>query len=253
MISVQEDIGVTSSVLSPLLPKAVIPAITKTSSENKLYVQKNENGDITSFLSFFDGHCVFIKNGKPDYDELAVFLNCKHCISVTATEPEVLENINCSFIKYPLLKKALPSENEMCGEEVHYLSQKASSAVFKELYGLIYNSDLCFDVWYCDVAQRLNKGVLKAVYTVSAGKIVSCAFASACYGNTALISGVVTKEKYKNRGLASRCINSLVNTLMTDGYTDIYLWCENELTAFYSKFGFEYYSDIYVGEYNGIL
>ncbi len=247
MICLTEDIDdIKRFSFSPLVSKASVPFYFKNSEQDGVFVQKDDNGKVTALLSLFDGDCTVLPEENADYKEIISFLNYKGFSSLTTSDKRIFdytENIRVS--DYNLLKFfGINIKNKT--EDVLFLNNADKTEVYKMLFDLVLPNGSCFPVWFCDVAKRLNSGFLDCVYIKKNGVVVSCAFSPSSFSGNALVSGVATKEEYRNRGLASVCVGELTKNLLLKN-KNIYLWCESDLINFYNKSGFNKISCIYVG------
>ncbi len=64
-------------------------------------------------------------------------------------------------------------------------------------------------------------------------------------GEYIVIMSVVVHPKYQGQGMASKLMDSFINTMRELGKTEIYLICQTELVNMYAKHGF-----IHIGESN---
>ncbi len=231
----------------PLVSKAAVPFYYKNTDDDGVYIQKNIEDKITALLSFFDGDCTFIPLNDACFPEIVSFLNFKGVYSVTTEDGgifELLKGFNVS--EYSLCKFSVGSKNPLKTDETVFLCDADNTDVYRDLFELLSPDGAKFSFWFCDVAKRFNSGFLDCVYIKKNGKPVSCAFSPSSFRENALISGVATKEEYRNNGFASACILKLTEKLLLNN-GNIYLWCEKGLIPFYDKLGFKNISNIYVG------
>jgi len=98
----------------------------------------------------------------------------------------------------------------------------------------------CFEDFYADLNHRLRKHSAKMLGCCIQDKLVSCAAATAVYGNSAVIAGVATLPGYKKTGYGTAVVAELCNRLLKENINRIYLQRGiNENYKFYHNIGFE--------------
>lgn len=238
MIKKETDIGVLSGVSTPLLPLVYSEFCENSSSLNGLYVQKNQE-EITSVFSLKNSCATFCFIDNCDTEELLSFFSF---LGVTTVTREDNRSISFNFKSkeiYPLL---MCKSTNTFSENVHFLNNSSTLKEYKEIYNLLSSDGDNFEEWYSDFSKKINSHISKCSFISCGNQITSCAIASGIYGGNAVISGVATKENYKNKGYATKCVKAILNNKNT------YLWCKNELVDFYTGIGFVKVSNIIVGE-----
>ena len=109
----------------------------------------------------------------------------------------------------------------------------------EKLYALLRGcfSDLPpFASWYVDVSHRVRHGLCHIVTLTEQGKPVSCAMTLAETPAQVLLGAVCTEPAYRGRGLAQRCLLSLLQQFPAH---ECYLSPASEsLQAYYARLGF---------------
>ena len=111
---------------------------------------------------------------------------------------------------------------------------------------LFMDMDDDFDNWYCDFSRKIINNDAKAVALNQFEIYLSIATAPMIFENTAIISGVYTLRRFRNRGYSKATVYKLIEELKKDNVTEIYLWCEKELEEFYNKLGFTKTGNVYM-------
>lgn len=163
-----------------------------------------------------------------DQIELASFFGLRGYSSLLCAEPLIQGESAKSGVV--MAANGLYSSEENIN--IHFVSR------FDELIGLFDFLEYggAFDDWYADIKRRINKGTACACAVYDGDKIVSSALLSSIYRNAAVLSGVKTDEKYRNRGYAG----ALIRVLATEIGGNIYLMREQDKNEhFYNELGFK--------------
>ncbi|MGN0527102.1 MAG: GNAT family N-acetyltransferase [Acutalibacteraceae bacterium] len=238
MIKKETDISVLSGASAPLLPLVYGEFSENGSAVNGLYIQSN-HGKTTSVFSLKNSCATFCFTENCNTEELLSFFTLSGVTTVTYEYTKDIDFRLKTKEVYPLLKC---TQKQITDGNVQFLNSGATLKDYKDIYSLLSPDGNNFKDWYPNFSKKINSSVSKCSYISSGNQIVSCAVASGVYGGNAVISGVATAENYRNKGCAAKCVQALLNNENT------YLWCKSELTAFYTKIGFEKISNIIVGE-----
>lgn len=96
-----------------------------------------------------------------------------------------------------------------------------------------------FDSWYVDLSHRIRHGYGHITTYQQNGRCISCAVTVAEAPDAAVIGGVCTHPDYRGQGLASRCVQAILQEKDLSNRR-VYLTVENkELIPFYKHQGFE--------------
>ena len=142
--------------------------------------------------------------------------------------------------------KFVGDENEKCDECFTILNVGSTVSAYRGYHAVLFmDMGDDFDNWYCDFSRKIINNDAKAVALNQFEIYLSIATAPMIFENTAIISGVYTLKRFRNRGYSKATIYKLIEELKKDNVTEIYLWCEKELEEFYKKLGFEKTGYIY--------
>ena len=231
-----------SGVNSPLIPRIFSAFKYKTGSDNA-WKQVDENGKILSLMSAVDGNFTLISTENTDFDEIREFISFSGFNSVLSDVPIILAGKNSfSLFKYC-------GNEDIINNNFDYLVLDATSTIsqYKNFYPLLfYNEQNDFDSWYCDFSKKIVKNDAKAVALTIDKIFVSIATAPMIYKDTAIVSGVFTSSKLRNKGYSKATIYKLISELKKENITEIYLWCESSLEEFYIKTGFHKVGNVYI-------
>lgn len=167
-----------------------------------------------------------------------------------------------SFLKFQGIKKVLSDFffEEICLEERAVLKATPEYEEFYDAivvtpssvlsdYENVFNllsRDGSFEMWYPLFSAKINSSFSCGVYMMESDAPVSCAVAPFVFGNTAVVAGVFTREDYRNKGYATKCVKALLNELYKKNVDDVYLWCEDKNINLYKNIGFSLCGKIYV-------
>lgn len=227
---------------SPLIPRIFSAFKYKTESDNA-WKQINSEGKIVSLLSSVDTGFTLITTENTDFCEIKEFLTFFGCRALLSDVP-----LTPASKKYTLFKfcgEVCFSNNDNC--ELVCLNEKSSMSDYKNIYSLLYKDEnIDFNLWYSLFAKKIIKNDAKAVALKKQGEFLSASSAPMIYKNIAIISGVFTLEKERSKGFSSATIYKLIEELKNDGVTEVYLWCEKNVEAFYEKIGFQKNGSVYL-------
>ncbi len=198
-----------------------------------LWKQLNDNGVITAVIMQFANVVTVLEVYNTDYSELKEFL--AFLGKPVFGQKKMLEKLKLeiSKTKYGLI---------FCGK-----SEPCSSLdlPYKTIYEVLTDSNSLdiklddFDSWYVDFCHRVRH---KTARSFSSSKY-SVAITGFETESSAIITGVATKNNYKNQGLARKNILGICNELEAEG-KEIMLLCNKNLISFYKKLNFKI-----IGEY----
>ena len=230
-----------SGVNSPLLTRIFIGFKYKTGSDNA-WKQINENNDTVALLASVEGNFTLALTEKANLEEIKEFICFVGYNSVVSDLP-LKENTENEF---SLFKFNGNGPVKALGE---FSTLDGNSAVndYKRYHELIFFDEKCdFENWYYDFSKKIVKNDAKAVALKNREELISVATAPAIFKDTAIISGVFTKERFRKNGCAAATIYELIAELQKLGVTEYFLWCEKILEKFYNKIGFQKVGSIYM-------
>ena len=240
MIKEINSIEIVSGEFSPLLPRIFMALKYKSGSDN-VWQQVDENGKTTALLSSVDNNFTLITTEKTDFEEITEFVKFSGFNSILSDVPlKAEQSTSFSLFKY------FGCDREISQDDFVELTDKSTLNEYKEFHSLIFEgrkSD--FENWYCDFSKRIVKNDAKAV-ALKKEKLISVATVPMIYKNIAVISGVFTSEKFRNKGYSQKTINALIKILKSLNVTEIFLWCEESLELFYQKIGFQKTGNVYI-------
>lgn len=241
MIKRISDIKFLSGVSSPLFPLVYCDFNCAYRDNDGVFVQLSDENVTTAVMSLKNSSLTLVQIAEGiDTDEIEKYIEFFSVKSVVSD--------------FPFNKREYKKMPLMCRESVYCNTHSADVVepssgvqVYKSIFELLY-SEGDFSVWYPSFSKRINSGFGEAVFKKQGDVIVSTGVCTAIYNNVAIVSGVFTLPSYRGKGYAGDCISTLVSQLSQKGVKEIYLWCENKNTGFYSKLGFIQRGVIYVRE-----
>ncbi len=199
----------------------------------EFYIQ-TDSGTPTALIADVLGDKTLLLRSKPDIQELKSFLKFigYHSVTMSVSDAKVLFSEYPAVTQYPLMKlvSALKTGSDT---GIRLLEPGANAALYRQVYALGGFSSP-FSDWYADMAVRVSKGTAFGALLLCGENLKSMALASYVCPRGFFISAVATKEGHREKGSASSCVKALCGTLPGEAY----LWCKNELTAFYRRLGF---------------
>ncbi len=240
MIKEIKSIEIVSGEFSPLLPRIFMALKYKSGSDN-VWKQVDENGNSTALLSSVDNNFTLITTAKTDFEEITEFVKFFGFNAILSDVPLKAEkSTSFSLFKYS------GCDAEISEEKFVELTDKSTLNEYKNFHSLIFEGGKSdFENWYCDFSKRIVKNDAKAV-ALKKEELISVATVPMIYKNIAVISGVFTSEKFRNKGYSQKTINELIKILKSLNITEIFLWCEKSLELFYEKIGFQKTGNVYI-------
>ena len=243
MIKKATDINCLSGVSSPLLPLIYANFSIINASSNGVYCQFNNENQIVFILSVKNSQAVATATGAYDAEEIQYFLKMMGVTSVISDSR--FDNLGISFKQYELLKLC---EEKRCDNNcTQFLGLDSKAEDYRGVFSLFSCDEELFASWYVEVCKKIIYPCGLFGYIKSDNQIVSAALATGIYENKAVISGVFTHEKYRNKGFGSECVAGVSSKLASMGVTDVFLWCEEDKLDFYYKLGYKKFSYVFVG------
>lgn len=139
--------------------------------------------------------------------------------------------------------KVKPEFEEVCDTIAITPSSRLSD--YQNVFNLLSPNGV-FDMWYPLYSAKINDGFAGGVYMMENTAPVSCAIAPFIFGSSGVVAGVFTKEGYRNKGYATKCVKALLSELTKKNVEDVYLWCEEKNIKLYENIGFSMCGKIYI-------
>lgn len=213
--------------------KSLIKAYGKYEDIIDIWYQKNKFDNVSAYIVKYSGEFIADISDLADTEEITDM--CSLAGGAVLFCKEESEKL-CSGIVMRL-------------EKLHYnaCNYKAVDGVrLKDYYSLLESRNnsgfsVCgFEDFYVDLNHRIRKGCAEVKGIYENDMLVSCCAASAIYGNSAVIAGVVTRREFEKRGLASYLVSDLCKSLKSIGICNIYIQRHTDKNYnFYHKIGFE--------------
>lgn len=233
-----------SGVDTPLFPLIYVNYNIVSFNSNGVYGQFNGDNRLVFLISIKGEEAILKSIGDYNAEEINYFLKMMNISSVISDT--IYENIDVSFKEYNLLK--LGAIKKIQDNYAEFLQFDSVAEDYIGVFSLFSDDEKAFPEWYADFGKKVMISCSVAGYVKDREKIVSAALVSGVFEKQAVISGVYTREEYRNRGLAGECVTAVTDKLLSMGVTDIYLWCEDSKLDFYKRLGYKKTSQIYIGE-----
>lgn len=204
-----------------------------------------DNGEITSvILKYYSGLHIFSRDKNCDYDVL-LDLILQEDPSIICAEKFLIENLSASFnseeygVNYGWVR-----ELGKCYDSDNQCVQLATIDDYDEISKLIL-TDPAFNMYYTfeelkEQIEEQNENDYGRNYIIRKNdKIISHAATCAESNKIAVISHLITDEKYRHQGLATKVCSKLCNDVILEGKTVYLTNYSFESTALYDKLGFE--------------
>ena len=202
------------------------------------------DGICCTALKYYEGLQLFDADGKMDAEKTAKLIKelNSHIVSSTV---DVIEKL------YPLLKDTYEMEQGYVTEmlsmpecEISEEVRPAELSEYDEIAKLIC-SDKGVGGHYEPnelkelLLTRLDEGMGRNYVIKRDGEIIYHAATYAELDNLAVISGVVTKEEFRGKGLGTKGIQKLCHDLLQEGKKPCLFYYTKQAEGFYKKIGFE--------------
>ena len=195
-------------------------------------------------LKYYEGLQLFDADGKMDVEataELIKGLN-SHIVSSTV---DVIEKL------YPLLKDTYEMEQgyvpEMLSMRLCEISEEVSPAElseYDEIARLICSDEGVGGHYEPEelknqLLTRLGEGMGRNYIIKRDGEIIHHAATYAELDNLAVISGVITREDWRGKGVGTLAVRKLCHDLLQEGKKPCLFYYTKQAEGFYKKIGFE--------------
>ena len=192
--------------------------------------------DEGTIASIMDGFCVVSSAQALNEEWIAFLLMHADIRTIHADEAMVAviaSAIGTSFNKGVVMRLL----NVLSESTLHKFGPNEVS--LRALYALlddVFDEFSPFEGWYVDVSHRVRHGCCRMVTESVQGRLIGSAMTIAETDTAALIGGVATLLEYRRRGVATRCITQLLNSLPQK---TIFIAPSDERSArLYQKLGF---------------
>ncbi|MBQ7654353.1 MAG: GNAT family N-acetyltransferase [Clostridia bacterium] len=237
MIKLTDKFDISHCKAIPIYNPFASKMISVFNTEQKIcdvlvYEQLDDHDKVNAFILNASSDVTILANESSDLNEICDFLSFTSYSSVLSNVPLRLEAFEKSgyILKYSNLK----NERKMTAakltddlEKIYYLLSRN----FSEMTD--------YSKWIADMSHRLRHKSAAVIGLKKDDEFVSCALCSYICEDSCVINGVCTDEKYRNNSFASECLEKAVSYLHEAGIKNIFVLCENKLTDFYIKNGFE--------------
>lgn len=195
-------------------------------------------------LKYYEGLQLFDADGKMDAEETAKLIRSLNSHIVSSTV-DVIEKL------YPLLQDSYEMEQGYVTEMLRLPDCEISAEVrparpeeYDEISRLIC-SDAGVGGHYEpeelkeQLLTRLSESMGRNYILKRDGEIIHHAATYAELDNLAVISGVITREDYRGKGIGTLAIQKLCHDLLKEGKKPCLFYYTKQAEAFYKKIGFE--------------
>ena len=205
---------------------------------------EEEDGIRCSALKYYEGLQLFDANGRMDAEQTAELIKSlkSHIVSSTI---DVIEKL------YPLLKDSYEMEQgyvtEMLSMPACEISEEVRPAEVEEYDEIarLVCSDEGVGGHYVpeelkeQLLTRLEEGMGRNYILKHEGEIIHHAATYAELDNLAVISGVITREDWRGKGVGTLAVRKLCHDLLSEGKKPCPFYYTKQAEMFYRKIGFE--------------
>lgn len=202
------------------------------------------NGIHCTALKYYEGLQLFDAEGKMDAEETAELVRKLHSHIVSSTI-DVIERL------YPLLKDSYEMEQgyvtEMLSMPMCEISEEVRPArkeEYDEIAKLICSDEGVGGHYTPEelkeqLLTRLEEGFGRNYILKRNGEIIHHAATYAELDNLAVISGVITREDFRGKGVGTLAVRKLCHDLLEEGKKPCLFYYTKQAELFYKKIGFE--------------
>lgn len=247
-IATQEDVQKLLNYLEQDLKNCLYSYIDlkKFGIENpNLTIYFEETDEICcTALKYYEGLQLFDGAGKMNAEETAALIRTLNSHIVSSTV-EVIEAL------YPLLKDSYDMEQGYVTEMLSLPEGTVSDEVrpayveeYDEIAKLICSDEgvgghYAPEELKAQLLTRLEEGFGRNYILKRDGEIIHHAATYAELDNLAVISGVITREDYRGKGVGTLAVRKLCHDLLKEGKKPCLFYYTKQAEAFYQKIGFE--------------
>lgn len=202
------------------------------------------DGICCSALKYYEGLQLFDADGKIDVEETAKLIRelNSHIVSSTV---DVIEKL------YPLLEDAYEMEQGYVTEmlsmpecEISEEVRPAEIGEYDEIANLICSDEGVGGHYVPEelkeqLLTRLSEGMGRNYVLKRDGTIIHHAATYAELDNLAVISGVITREDWRGKGVGTLAVRKLCDDLLKEGKKPCLFYYTKQAEGFYKKIGFE--------------
>lgn len=195
-------------------------------------------------LKYYEGLQLFDAVGNMNPEETAKLIRGLNSHIVSSTV-DVIEKL------YPLLQDSYEMEQGYVTEMLHFPSGQISEEVrpakieeYDEIARLICSDEGVGGHYRPEelkeqLIARLGEGMGRNYVLVREGEILCHAATYAELDNLAVISGVITREDQRGKGIGTLAVSKLCKELLKEGKKPCLFYYTKQAEAFYRKIGFE--------------
>ena len=208
-----------------------------------VYFDESE-GICCTALKYYEGLQLFDANGKMDAGKTAKLIKDLNSHIVSSTI-DVIEKI------YPLLKDTYEMEQGYVTEmlsmpecEISEEVRPAELSEYDEIAKLICSDEGVGGHYEPEelknqLLTRLGEGMGRNYILKRDGEIIHHAATYAELDNLAVISGVITREDWRGKGVGTLAVRKLCHDLLQEGKKPCLFYYTKQAEGFYKKIGFE--------------
>ena len=208
-----------------------------------VYFDESE-GICCTALKYYEGLQLFDADGKIDAKKTAELIRDLNSHIVSSTI-DVIEKL------YPLLKDAYEMEQGYVTEmlsmpecEISEEVRPAELSEYDEIAKLICSDEGVGGHYEPDelknqLLTRLGEGMGRNYILKRDGEIIHHAATYAELDNLAVISGVITREDWRGKGVGTLAVRKLCHDLLQEGKKPCLFYYTKQAEGFYKKIGFE--------------
>ena len=202
------------------------------------------DGICCTALKYYEGLQLFDADGKIDAEKTAKLIKVLNSHIVSSTV-DVIEKL------YPLLKDTYEMEQGYVTERLSMPECEISEEVrpaeigeYDEIAKLICSDEGVGGHYEPDelknqLLTRLGEGMGRNYILKRDGEIIHHAATYAELDNLAVISGVITREDWRGKGVGTLAVRKLCHDLLQEGKKPCLFYYSKQAEGFYKKIGFE--------------
>ena len=205
---------------------------------------EEEDGIRCSALKYYEGLQLFDADGRMDAEQTAKLIRTLNSHIVSSTI-DVIEKL------YPLLKDSYEMEQGYVTEmlsmpecEILEEVRPAELSEYDEIAKLICSDEGVGGHYEPEelknqLLTRLGEGMGRNYILKRDGEIIHHAATYAELDNLAVISGVITREDWRGKGVGTLAVRKLCHDLLQEGKKPCLFYYTKQAEGFYKKIGFE--------------
>lgn len=210
----------------------------------KVWLQYDKNNCIDAvILMYYNGMHIYSKLKNCDYEEIRTLI-FEQKPSIICSEKEIIQNlekITGYNVKYGWVKELYNTNQILDQKEVNIAEKEKDFDEIARLLATDFGLTSIQDIKSLSnqIKERNKEKYSRNYYICMDNKIVSHVATGAENKEISIITSVITDEKYRRRGLASKCMKKICYDLIKEG-KKVYLINYTEAsTALYEKLGFK--------------